>query len=212
MAYKNETLLHPDMSSTLTGEYDPLGDLFVAQAQRPPQLARINLRALSPFLRALLTIDGTVTKYIEAYTMEPIEVTRISQEFRQLPADHAWLEAPAGTQVIAREVLLRGKYSQKLYAYASSLLVPSRLPEDVQKGLDVQGGSLGRILLNSRLETFREVLWYGMEQPPRLPVEINQYTSSKFVSRTYRIFANRLPIMLINEKFPSTEDEEVAHE
>ena len=201
-----------ERSSMTLDDYDPLGDLFVAQSQKPPQLGKINLRAISPFMRALLTIDGTVTKFIEAFTMEPIDVKRISQDQRQLPTDHAWLEAPAGTEVIAREVILRGKYSLKLYSYATSLIVPSRLSEPIRKELEVEGGSLGRILLTSRIETFREVLWYGRERPNRLPDEISQYVDTEFISRTYRIFANRTPIMIINEKFPSIEDAELAHE
>ena len=38
--------------------FDPLSDLFVAQFAKPAQLGGVNLRALTPFHRALLVIDG----------------------------------------------------------------------------------------------------------------------------------------------------------
>lgn len=199
-------------SSRLNNDYDPLGDLFVAQSEKPDYLGAINLRALSPFLRALLTIDGTVTKYIEAYKMEPIIVSRLSQESRPLPTNHPWLNATIGDIAVAREVILRGKYTRRLYAYATSLIIPERLPLDSRKELDIQGGSLGRILLSSRMETYREILWYGREHISRLPEEIEEYAGTDFISRTYRIFANKMPIMLINEKFPAVGDWEIAHE
>ena len=186
--------------------FDPLESLFVAQSNKPGELGEINLRVLSPFHRALLVIDGTVTKYIEAYTMEPIDVIRLAQHFRQLPADHDWLEVPAGTDVIVRQVLLRGHYSYRLYAYAGSIVVPSRLPEHIQVDLEYDGESIGRILNSSKMETRREILWYGQEKLQDLPTEIRELSERDFISRTYRIFTNKQPIMLINEKFPFGDD------
>ena len=55
-------------------------------------------------------------------------VERLSQKELILPADHDWLEAPAGARVIAREVLLRGTLRGVIFAHASSLLVAERLP------------------------------------------------------------------------------------
>jgi chorismate-pyruvate lyase len=122
------------------------------------------------------------------------------------------LNASKGEAVIAREVILRGKYSQRLYAYATSLIMPERLPADMRDELDNEGSSLGRVLLAGRMETFREILWYGREHIPRLPEPISEYSDSDFICRTYRIFANKMPIMLVNEKFPTTVDWEISHE
>lgn len=200
------------LSTAAINEYDPLGELLVAQSEKPYQLKPINLRTLPPFLRALLTIDGTVTKYIEAFTMEPVLVTKLDQQKRSLPANHPWLNASKGEAVIAREVILRGKYSQRLYAYATSLIMPARLPADMRDELDNEGSSLGRVLLAGRMETFREILWYGREHIPKLPEPISEYADSDFICRTYRIFANKMPIMLVNEKFPTAVDWEISHE
>ena len=58
-----------------------------------PDLQPINMRALSPFHRALLVIDGTVTTFLEAYTLEPIEVVKIGQAVQELAAESPWLDA-----------------------------------------------------------------------------------------------------------------------
>ena len=192
-------------------EFDPIKDLLAAQSVKPAHLGEINLRALTPFQRALLVIDGTVTKFIEAYTMEPVEVVRLGQAARRLPDDHLWLEAAKGAEVLARQVILRGKFNYQLYAYARSLIVLDRLSDDVQRQLEIDGGGLGRILLSSRLETYREILWYGRENYQGWPDALRHLAGAEVISRTYRILSGGRPIMLINEKFPSFEDRLPAH-
>ena len=183
----------------------------MAQSAKPAEIHGINLRALTPFQRALLVLDGTVTKFIEAYHMEPIEIVRLSQETHPLTVDHDWLEAPKGTDVIVRQVLLRGKYSYTLYAYAVSLIVPSRLPEVTNQKLEVDGEGLGRILLAGEFETRREVLWYGKEHADQMPEVVRELADADFISRAYRIIAARQPVMLINEKFPYGRDQLPSH-
>jgi chorismate-pyruvate lyase len=187
---------------TVNGVFDPFADLLQASDAKPAYLQRIDLRTLTPYQRALLAIDGTVTKFIEAYSLEPIDVIRLKQEEQPLAADHPWLEVPKGTPVVARQSLLHGYYSNIVYAYAVSLFVPSRLPEDMLQRLADEPGGLGRVLLGSQIENRREVLWYGREQMADLPEEISQLTGDTFISRTYRIIAYGQPTMLINERFP----------
>lgn len=184
--------------------FDPFTDLLSAQASRPRGLQTVNLRALTPFQRALLSIDGTVTKFIEAYMLEPVESILLAQQTQLLSEEHHWLELPAGSEVIARQVLLRGRYSATVYAYAISLLATQRLAPTLLGDLAAEPAGIGRVLLNSHMETRREILWYGREQLPELPEAIAHYTGNEFLSRTYRIVANGQPMMLINEKFPSS--------
>jgi chorismate lyase len=181
---------------------DPLTSLYLAQPTKK-QLAPVNLRALTPFQRSLLAIDGTVTKFIEAYMMEPVDVIRLNQETRALTADHTWLKAPAGTEVIGREVLLQGRYTDTVYAYAASLIVPERLKGPQAESLEINEESLGRILLASRMETYRDILWYGKEEATALPPALHHLTKRELFSRTYCIVGGGQPIMLINEKFLS---------
>lgn len=191
--------------------FDPLRDLFVAQTAKPAHITDINLRTLTPFQRALLVIDGTVTTFIEAYTMEPVEVVLLGQEQRRLADEHPWLEAPKGTLVLARQVILRGQYSFTFHAYAVSLIVPDRLERSVRQGLEQEGEGLGRMLLKSRQETRREILWYGREHASGLPDAIRRMADGEFMTRAYRIIAGGKPVMLINEKFPLGIDRLPSH-
>ena len=126
------------------GAFDPFADLMLMQEAKPRHWQAVDLRTVTPFQRALLSMDGTVTKFIEAYTLEPIRIMRLRQQEKRLMADHPWLEAPTDTSVIARQVLLCGKYSATIYAYAVSLLIAERLPAAVIDGLNVQPGSFRR--------------------------------------------------------------------
>jgi chorismate-pyruvate lyase len=201
------TALRPTESAP---EFDPLSDVFVAQFARPPDLTLVNLRTLNPYQRALLSIDGTVTKFLEAITMQPVDVVVLSQETRQLSESHDWLEVGANTPVIAREVLLRGRHDHTLHAFAASLLVIDRLPDSVKKALTTNPGGLGRILLDSKLETRREVLWYGRRRAD--DSHVTELAGRELLSRAYRIVSGGHPLMLINEQFPMSEDLLPSHE
>ncbi len=182
--------------------FDPFSDFFLKQASKPAHLSTVDVQTLTPFQRTLLVNDGTVTKFLEAYSLEPIKIVLLKQETQKLPTEHTWLEVPAKTEVIARQVLLRGQNSSKIYAYATSLLLPERLPLEVRQELQVESGGLGRILLNSQIEERREILWYGNEHVADLAPEICKFTGKDFLSRAYRIVVEKKPIMLINERFP----------
>ena len=200
------------ISPDVTGSgFDPLSDLLVAQVEKPAHLKKINLRTLTPYQRALLTIDGTVTKFIEAYEMEPVMVKLLEQDTRELEAKHPWLEVEAGTSVITRQVILEGKYSKRLYAYAVSLLVHDQLPEAVREDLKVHPQGIGRVLIKNKLETRREVLWYGRENMAELPNQVQSRSDGRFNSRTYRVICSGKPFMLINEKFPLTDGQILDH-
>lgn len=191
--------------------FDPLQELFVAQASRPAHWSEVNLRALTPYQRALLMIDGTVTKFIEAYTLEPVEVLRLSQFTQRLAEYHCWLAAQKEAHVMVREVLLRSRYGRTPLAYAVSLIMPERLQPAVRRGLEGDGQSLGRLLLDCQVETRRELLWYGRERSERLPEDLRHLSGRELLARTYRIIAQGQPIMLINEKFLAVHDALPAH-
>lgn len=191
------------MLSAMDEPFDPLSGLFVAQAERPPHLRPLNLRALAPAQRALLVIDGTVTKFIEAFTMERVQVVQLGQATRDLVDEDPWLGAAPGTTVLDREVMLTGGWSGTEYAYATSVIVPGRLPEGARQLLEEGQVGLGRILLASELETRREVLWCGRSDGADLPPALAHRKGDEFIVRTYRIIAGGDPLMIITERFPA---------
>ena len=184
-------------------------DLFVAQFAKPSDLEEINLSQLTPFQRALLVTDGTVTQFIEAYTLSTVEVVLLNQETQILPTNHVWLEVAKGTRVITRQVILqtrqRAGQQPTVHTYATSLIVPNRTSPVIREGLTLEGKGLGQLLQRSGLETRRDLLWWGLKRPDDLPETLLHLQGEPFLSRTYRIVAEGRPIMLINEQFPFNE-------
>jgi chorismate-pyruvate lyase len=182
-------------------QFDPFAGIFIAQDKRPPQLEDIALESLSPFERTLLVIDGTVTRFLEAHTLEPIEIVDSGRTKETLKKDHAWLECSKGETVVSRRVLLQGRNTKRTYASAASLVVPERVKEAVGHPVDRVPEGLGRMLLNSRVEQYRELLWYGKEPPSDLPGEMRSLASEYCLARTYRIIVKGKPTMMITEWF-----------
>ena len=183
-----------------------LNKLFVAQAARPPTLSDIKPARLTPFQRALLVTDGTVTHLIEAYTFSPVEVVPLQETEQASGIEHAWLELPVSDPVVTREVVLQTPATDtqalKIHAYAISHIVYQRLPSSVVDGLKSRTGGLGTLLQRTIWETRRDLLWWGVEQATGLPDAIGHLESKSFLSRTYRVVAKKDPLMLITEKFP----------
>ncbi len=180
--------------------------LFVAQDAKPKEIKEINFARLTPFQRGLLVTDGTVTRFIEAYTLAPIEVVLLQQTKQKLSTEHTWLQLPAGEEVISRQVILQTDTRDDpfpiIHAYADSLIVPQRLPQSLLNGLESDKQGLGGLLRCSGLETRRELLWCGMKTLIDLPSAAEHLEGETFISRAYRVFADEVPLMLIDEKFP----------
>ena len=182
--------------------FDPTDGVFIAQNSRPATLQDVNLGAINPFVRALLIIDGTVTKYIEAYTNEPVTVHLLEQTSHALCDDHQWLDAQRGAQVVCRQSMLVGDQTGCLRAFAESLIAVERLSPRMRQGLDSEPGGLGKILFDSGIETRREGLWFGREQLTELPGPVGALCDGDFLARTYRVIAGGAPLMMITERFP----------
>ena len=193
--------MNSQISQLSAESFDPAAEVFIAQAQRPGGLAAVSLRDLTPFQRALMVIDGTVTRFIEAYQQEPVNIFRLAQtEARTVAADR-WLQVPAEENVIRRQVLLRGASTGRCFAWADSCLAASRLTAGMRAGLETDPGGLGRILLDSVIETRRECLWFGREQLSDIPEVVADGLGHDFLTRTYRVITNESPLMLITERF-----------
>ena len=182
-------------------DFDPFAGIFVDQEQRPAYLDDVDFRELTSFERAWLIIDGTVTRFLEAQKVEPIDIVECGRSKETLRKDHVWLDVPKGSVVASRRVLLRGKHSGHVHASAASLVVPERVKDAVGRPVDKIPEGLGRLLLSGRTEQYRELLWYGKEAPSDLPGEIRSLASEYCLSRTYRIIVNKMPVMMITEWF-----------
>ena len=163
----------------------------------------LNLARLPPFVRTLLVTDGTVTKNIEAFFWEPIVVDVLWQERIILHEAKPLIDAAAGEQVLKRIVQLRGEKTRAVYAYATSFLKTDLLPGELtQQLLDGQIG-IGEILREVGLETYREIMDFGVETASDNEDQGNgDFRHDDAIYRTYRIVAGGKPVMQITECFP----------
>ena len=152
----------------------------------------LDLALLPAFLRVLLTTDGTVTKSLEAYFWEPVEVKVQQHELQALDCDAPHIERHAGDQVLTRRIDLRGQQSGTLYGWAESLICEELLPMKLRDDLRAQKLGIGELLRECGLETYREVLDFGWHSA----------AEDTWVWRTYRIVMARQPLILITEQFP----------
>jgi len=162
----------------------------------------LEMANLPPFLRTLLVTDGTVTKSIEAYFWETVNVENLGQGVVPMDRDLESLELGQGDEVLQRRVRLVGEDSGAIYAHAESLLRLDRLPEELNHELQAGRIGIGELLRERGLETYRELLGFGVESMGDLAEVFGGKDADLLVSRVYRIALNHHPTILITEKFP----------
>jgi len=192
-------------ASSLTareGRADAAGLVPAWVDRRAPRVSLRDLAALDPLARVLATTDGTVTDLLEAWANEPVTIRRLAQRRGELSRQVVDLDAGAGVSVLRREVVLCGERTGSPLLYAESLIVLDRIPRVVAEGLLVRRTPIGRLLRESGLETYRELLNLGILTFQALAASFAKRTDDLVVSRTYRIIAGARPLMLINERFP----------
>jgi chorismate-pyruvate lyase len=166
--------------------------------------SHIDPAKLSVFQRIILTTDGTLTEILGAYLSEKITLVKLSETIEPITQDISLLDISGGQEVIERKILLQGKISRNNWVYAESILIPDRLDENLKNELLVSQESMGRLWLEHRLETFKEIVDSAREPAEDLADYFKIERSDKLLSRTYRVFSGRRPIILITEKFPET--------
>ncbi|MEM8831306.1 MAG: chorismate pyruvate-lyase family protein [Cyanobacteria bacterium P01_G01_bin.19] len=164
----------------------------------------INPANLSTLQRIVLTTDGTLTEILEAYLFEKIRIVKLSEGIVSITQDIPPLAVKQGSEVIERKVLLQGKISRKNLIYAESILVTDRLEENFKDELLHSKTPLGRLWLEHKLETFKEIIDTAEETAEKLLPYFPLQPEDKVFSRTYRVFSQRQPIMTITEKFPAS--------
>ena len=153
-------------------------------------LKRLNVE-LPPFLRTLLVADGTVTMAIEAFYAEEVEVKTTTQSLEVLPVPLPMFSCDKGEEVLYREVALRGQRSTRVYASAYSLIRKSVVAEELYDELISERVGIGTLLRNTAKGSYREIL----------SIRAGGFGDG-FVSRTYCVYLDAKPGILITETFP----------
>jgi chorismate-pyruvate lyase len=143
--YGDETNLEP-IEEDVKSSDEESGHSFLQIAQLP------FFSQLAPMQRVMLLSNGTLTDILQALTFEEIGIHKVAETLRY--------DAPEfeGEDVLERSVVLYGKRSSRYYLYAESLVALERLPRALARELREGSKPLGRLQLEHRLETFKELL------------------------------------------------------
>ena len=176
---------------------------FVMQDSRPSDVKDVAVSAMDLFLRTLLFTDGTVTRTLEAHTLSRVSVEVIYQAKSLASASVAnYLQFPDGGAVTKRRVRIGIDASARSAIWAESHLVPDRLPPDFLRLLDDAPGGIGESLQLVKLESRREMLWFGLDLPPDWAhVVPSSQAGLTVLKRLYRVIIQGLPALLICESF-----------
>jgi len=154
---------------------------------------------LSLFEKILLATDGTVTDLIALYAGETIRVKKLDQFIERRDAPPA-LRCHEPTRMLQRRILLAG--AARHYLYAESQFVLERFSAHLQQQLLETDTPVGMLWKEARLETYREITAKTIEAGGEIARHFELPPDTDFVSRTYLIHYQGLPLGSITEKWP----------
>jgi chorismate-pyruvate lyase len=152
--------------------------------------------------RIFLVCDGTLTDTLQAAVQEPISVVKLASESNITAVPIEDLVVFPGEAVLTRRVLLCGRYSERCYVYAESMIVLNRVPTLFREELLHSDKPLGRLWTEHKLESRKELLDVSRVPSDRLARYFGVDEHSDILMRRYRLNSGGRPIMLISESFP----------
>jgi chorismate-pyruvate lyase len=174
---------------------------FTLQGERPSHVADPDLVAMDPYLRGLLFTDGTVTRTLEVGALSPVAVRVEGQREVTVDADVAgYLEVQCGSPAIERRVTIGLESSASPLVWAESRILSERLPDGFFDVLGDCRDGIGESLQQVKLESWREMLWFGIDTVPDWG-ERSQAGAETVLRRLYRVIAGARPAILISECF-----------
>ncbi len=181
------------------------GPTWLAQRERPARLADVAFGDLPVELRLLLIHDGPLAAALEAYQLAPVIADVEGQEEMLLDIGYArWLHAQPGERALSRRTALRHQRTGRLLVHADVVLLLDRLPAAFLDVLAASNQGLGAAFAELKVETRRELLWFG-RTPLRGLRPGDRGVAGEFgVARGYRLIAEGTPVCCIEESFPDT--------
>ncbi|MBK6871402.1 MAG: hypothetical protein IPJ14_02955 [Kineosporiaceae bacterium] len=191
------------MTADMPASTSRWGPHWLAQGERPPRLADVPFESLPPDLRLLLISEGTLAQALEAHQLGPIVADVEGHEQMVLDAVTArWLQAHPGDRALSRRTALRSGTTGRLIVHGDSVLLLDRLPPTFLDVLAAEPLGLGGALATLRLETRRELLWFGRTPLRGLRAGDRALAGDAGVARCYRLIVDGTPICCIEETFP----------
>jgi chorismate-pyruvate lyase len=127
----------------------------------------VGVAKLSGLEAALSRASGTVTAFLEQLVGEPIDARERRHKTTRAETSNS-LRVAEGHPLIFRTATLEGRTSGRLYLYAETVLVPSRLPANFRLRLESSSDPIGRILGEEGITVTRQPL--GGPDPGSAPV------------------------------------------
>lgn len=172
---------------------------FTAREDAPADLQPVQTARLDSFLRGMLFTDGTVSRALEAHTLTHVAVETVQQEPSAAPAPIArHLRVDEGEECVRRRIVMR-LAPPSPSVWAESYLVPHRLPAQFLAVLGASPLGIGGSLQQLKLESSRELLWFGLGHPPSWSDEAAHEEPA--LTRAYRVLTQGLPALIITESF-----------
>ena len=151
-------------------------DFGIYMLQRISDLQNISNIKLSVFEKILLAQTGTLEQILTLLTNSELAIKILKQkEYHKL---------------IKRESTIINKKTWENLVYTSSNIDPCNLPEEIVRMIRQKHLSIGRIITNYQLETFRKIL------------EIGYNSKTRSVFRIYHIIHKGKVVFEIKEVFP----------
>ncbi len=155
--------------------------------------------SLTPFHRACLLTDGSLTILLEAFTNSKIKISALKQKTvfpdKKLIKE---LKINSDEKLNEREVILSA--NEKPVVYAKSYSVISRLCDPAKTDILNTDVPIGKILKKHKVETHREITEIGMKTDTKIAGILN-LTGDEILWRSYIIIKENLPLMMIEEYF-----------
>jgi chorismate-pyruvate lyase len=162
----------------------------------PPQLSLSH--------RLLHAAGGRVTEILEGFSGAAVEAEKLAELPRVLDGDLRALDAPAGTLILDRRVLLRASPGGMPLLYAASLILPARLPPEVVRALLATNAPIGSVLREHRIAPGLEVYATFAGSTAEYRDLIGSLADGDaMLGRSYRLLVDGSPAMLIRERFPA---------
>src|SRR5918911_4270438 len=151
-------------------------DFGINMLQRISDLESISHIKLGLFEKILLAETGTLEKVLTILTNSEVAVKILKQKEYH--------------KSIKREARIINKKTGENLVHATSNIDPCNLPEEIIRQIKQKHLSIGRIITNYQLETFRKILKIGYN------------SKTKSVFRIYHIIHKGKVIFKIKEVFP----------
>ena len=162
-----------------------------------------SIHGLSLVQRILVTTDGTLTETLAAMFLEPIELVKIAVTITPSPHSFPPLELESGSNLMQRQVVLRGSRSGTPYVYAEVAIATERLPPRLRHDLLEGQVPLGELWILHRLEIFKERHRVRQRPAGDLARYLDVYEKDILIERAYRTFTGGRPVFLVSEYFPA---------